>query len=338
MVYVSYKNLIESIYEKLLGIGVRNDVARFLSDGICQNSLRGIDSHGIRLLPHYIDALNGGRLNKNPKYSFIDTSTSTGKLNGDHAPGYAAGCEAMTHAVTIAKKTGISAVSVHNSSHFGAAAFYALKAADQDMIGLSFTNATAHVLSYNGIRPFFGNNPICMCAPIKDEEPFCLDMATTVSTFNKIQKYKEEGKKIPVGWAVDIDGKDTTNPEKVHSLLPIGRYKGFGLSMMVDIFCSLLSGMPFGPSVTAMFDGKLNNKRQLGHFFVVIDIKSFQDVDNFKSRMKEMVNMVRTEPSKDPNEKVICPGDPEKKVKAIRLKEGMPVQEELWDYIINNAK
>ena len=334
MGFVSYKNLIENIYEKLLNIKVRDDVARFLSEGICQNSLRGIDSHGIRLLPHYIDALNGGRLNKNPELYFKQTSSSTGILDGDHAPGYAAGNNAMMHAISIAKKTGISAVSVHNSSHFGAAAFYALKAADQDMIGLSFTNATAHVLSYNGIRPFFGNNPVCMCVPIKDEEPFCLDMATTVSTFNQIQKYKEEGKKIPVGWAVDINGKDTTDPNKVHSLLPIGRYKGFGLSMMVDIFCSLLSGMPFGPSVTAMFDGKLDNKRQLGHFFVVIDIKSFQDVENFKSRMKEMVNMVRTEPSKDPNEKVICPGDPEKKVKAIRLKEGIPVREELWEYII----
>ena len=121
----------------------------------------------------------------------------------------------MSNSVATSIDTGISAVSVNNSSHFGAAAFYALKAADQDMIGLSFTNATAHVLSHNGIRPFFGNNPVCICVPIKDEEPFCLDMATTVSTFNEIQKYKEEGKKIPVGWAVDIDGKDTTDPKKV---------------------------------------------------------------------------------------------------------------------------
>jgi len=295
-------------------------------DGIIQASLRGIDSHGIRLFPHYIQGFNKGRLNKNPKYHFKKTTSGTGIFDANHAPGHAAGIEAMSKAIELAENNGIAAISVCNSSHFGAAAYYGFKAAEKDMIGLSFTQATAHVLSYNGIQPFFGNNPICMVAPAEKEGPFCLDMATTITTFNKVEIYKESGKNLPNGWAVDNSGNETIDPKNVFSLLPIGGYKGFGLSMMVDILCALLSGSKYGPDTSPMFNNDMKEKRYLGHYFIAINIAAFVKPARFKKRMQEMIDRLRSEPKNDKNgHPVIVPGDPEKNYLEERIKFGIPV-------------
>lgn len=322
--YLGYQNLIDSFLNLYDAIEVREDVANLCVSGVCQNSLRGIDSHGIRLFPHYIQAFLEGRLNKNPSYVFNNTSDSITIMDADHAPGHAAGIEAVKRAILQARKNGISAVSVSNSSHFGAAAYYGLEIANNDMIGLSFTNATAHVPPFKGSVPFFGNNPVCMCAPILDEEPFCLDMATTTTTFNSVQKCKAEGIAIPQGWCSDSSGRSTTNPADAYSLLPIGDYKGFGLSMMVDILCGVLSNMPFGPDVTPMFNSDLSSKRKLGHFFIAININSFLSIDDFKRRMKDLAQNLREQPSIDQDFPVQCPGDPEKTQKVKRLKNGIP--------------
>ncbi|MFA4884214.1 MAG: Ldh family oxidoreductase [Candidatus Margulisiibacteriota bacterium] len=317
---------------------VRADVAGFLVEGIVQASLRGVDSHGIRLFPHYLQGFIHGRLNREPKYDFKLTAPSTGKLDGDHAPGHAAGAEGMLKAIGIARTNGIGAVAVHNSSHFGAAAYYAHLAAREEMIGLSFTHATAHVLPYGGLRPFLGNNPICLVAPCEGEEPFCLDMATTVTNFNKVQQYKEQGKQMPPGWGVDENGDETTDPNKLSSLLPIGGYKGFGLSMMVEILCGLLTGAPYGQNVSRMFGTPLSDKRRLGHFFMAIRIDAFEEPKVFKKRLKTMMDELRREPAKDKNFPVMAPGDPEKRCFAERSLKGIPVPEILAKELITLAE
>ena len=141
---------------------VRGDVAIHMIEGVIQASLRGVDSHGIRLFPHYLEGFRKGRLNKNPDYKFYKTGLATSLLNADNAPGHSAGMVGMKKAIALAKKAGIGAVAVSNSSHFGAAAYFSFAAAKEDMIGLSFTHATVHVPPKNGIRPFLGNNPFCL--------------------------------------------------------------------------------------------------------------------------------------------------------------------------------
>ena len=286
-------------------------VGNFLVDGILQASLRGVDSHGIRLFPHYLEGFKKGRLNKKPNYIFDQTGMATGCLDADHAPGHAAGMEGMRKAINLSKSAGIGAVAVANSSHFGAAAYFGFEAARNNMIGLSFTHATAHVAPYEGRDPFFGNNPFCLIAPSKNDHPFCLDMATTTATFNKIQSFKEKKDKLPLGWALNKSGQETTNPNNVLSLLPIGGYKGFGLSMAFEILCSLLTGMEYGKNISAMFGNPMDEKRKLGHFFIAINISSFVDLEIFKSRMSEMINSLRKEPSLNGKKTIMAPGDPE---------------------------
>lgn len=304
---------------------VNEDVIDHVSGSLIQSSLRGVDSHGIRLLPHYLSAIDSGRINPKPDYAFIETSNSTGSLDADHTFGHAAGAEGMLKAISLAEKNGIGAVAVSNSTHFGAAAYFSLLATKQNMIGISFTHADSLMQTYLGKRSFFGTNPICVAVPCKGEEPFCLDMATSLVSWNKIIQYKENGKSIPDGWGYDSNGMETNDPEKVTSLVPIGNYKGFGLSMVVDIFCSLLSGMPYGRDICRMYADPIDKKRMLGHFFIAIDVKPFQDPDLFKDRLKTMMEAVRNEPPMDTDSKIMVPGDPEKITYDTRIKEGIPL-------------
>ena len=333
IVRVNAKKLGKKFLKILKQNGVREDVADYLIKGIIQASLRGMDSHGIRLFPHYLEGFKQGRLNKNPNYEFKKTGAATGVLDANHAPGHAAGMEGMKHAIKLAKSSGVGAVSVSNSSHFGAAAYFALKAAQEDMIGLSFTQATAHVVPYNGIRPFLGNNPFCLVAPCAHEEPFCLDMATTTATFNKVQTFAEKNEQLPPGWALDQHGKETTNASEVLSLMPIGGYKGFGLSMALEILCSLLTEMEFGPNVSAMFGNAMNEKRKLGHFFIAINIANFVDPKVFKARLQQMMDNLRKEPN-DGLAEVLAAGDKEKNTLLNRKLNGIPID----DVVINGLK
>ena len=192
------------------------------------------------------------------------------------------------------------------------------------MIGPSFTNTDSLVKTYAGKRPFLGNNPICIAVPCEGEEPFCLDMATSVVTFNKIRQLKEEGRQAPAGVGTDKDGIETTDPDKITTLLPIGTYKGYGLSLAVEIFCSLLTGMPYGPHIPKMFEAPMSERRRLGQFITAMRIDCFQDKAIFKKRFSGMVEEIRNEPRLDPEVPVMVAGDPEKMHAKERAEKGIP--------------
>ena len=209
-IFVSSEKLSVFIKSVLLKARVREDVAEYVTEGLVQTSLRGVDSHGVRLLPHYMKGVKGGRINPNPNYKFTRTSPSTGLFDADHTLGHAAGMEAAKKAIELANEAGTGHIAIFNSTHFGAASYCALEIANHDMVGMSFTNTDALVKTYAGKRPFLGNNPICFAAPCNGEEPFCLDMATSVITFNKVRMHREEGSPLPEGVASDKDGKSSS--------------------------------------------------------------------------------------------------------------------------------
>lgn len=322
----------------LLSEGVINSVAGYVVRGLVQTSLRGVDSHGIRLFPHYLQVLKAGRINPNPKYKFSQTSSSTGVLHADHTYGHAAGMEAVNKAIELANSAGSGHVAVKNSSHFGAAAFYTLEIANHDMIGMSFTHADSLMLTYNSIETFLGTNPLCFAAPCDNEEPFCLDMATTMINFNKVTQLRENKTPAPLGTGADIDGNETTDSEKIVALLPIGQYKGFGLSLMIEIFCSILTGMPYGKNITRMYKDPLEKKRYLGHFFSAIRIDCFEDLHKFKIRMRKLLEDIRNQPRKHQDVAVQVPDDPEKAFFRKRSVEGIPITSFDWEAFMELSK
>lgn len=300
-------------------------------------SLRGVDSHGIRLVPHYVQAIQIGRIENKSRFSFVSTGLSTGVLDARHRHGIIAGQEGMKHAIKKAKKSGVGVVAVKNSTHFGAAAIYSLLAAEENMIGLSFTNTDSLVVPFGGRDAFLGTNPLCFAAPCAGEDPFCLDMATSTVAWNKIIEYRGFCKKLEKNWAIDKTGAITINPHKAIALLPLGGYKGYGLGLVVEILCSILSGMPFGPLINPMYP--LNKKRRyIGHFFIAIDIKRFIHIDQFKKRLQLIVSSLRRVKTVAGISSVLVAGDKEKENFSERLKKGIPISQNLLDEINKLAK
>lgn len=337
-VLIKAEQLRSAFHEVLASLNVDKVVAHHVVEGLVQTSLRGVDSHGIRLFPHYAKVVKAGRVNGHPKYQFHKGGNSVGRLDADHTYGHAAGAEAMKYVLDMARQTGCGAVSVFNSSHFGAAAYCGLMAAENDMIGISLTHADALMLTTGGIRAFFGTNPICVTAPVEGEGPFCHDMATTTITWNKVKMHREKNLPLAHGLAADKQGESTTDPHAAESVMPIGGYKGFGLGMVVDILCGLLSGMPFGREITSMYLTPLDQRRYLGQFYLALDVSKFQDVKLFKSRLKKYMDEIRREPAKDAANPVMVPGDPEKKAFIARSQEGIPLSSYEYDAIAETCR
>lgn len=315
------KQFFTALFEK---IEVPPRIYQPVVEGLVETSLRGVDSHGIRLIPHYIRAAQLGRINKKPRYTFRQTSPATIVMNADHTYGITAGNVGMRKAVKLAATNGIGAVAVKNSSHFGAAALHSLIAARQGMIGLSFTHVEDLVLPFGGRIPFLGTNPICFAAPCQQEEPFCLDMATTQISFNQLLMHKQLGRILAEGCAADENGKQTTDPATAVHLLHFGGYKGYGLALMIEVLCSLLTGMNYGPYLKHMYPLD-KEKRRLGHFFLAIAISKFVSLEKFKQRIQKLIDELRAIPPAAGFAKVRVAGDPEKEIFLIRKKEGIPI-------------
>ena len=331
LINLNHELLSREMQEVFKRKNVCTDAINHVTSSMVQTSLRGVDSHGIHLFPHYCRAIDGGRVSKDPSYSFTKSAASAGFIDASDGFGHHIGSVAIEKACEMAGETGIAAVSVRNSSHFGAAAYFALQAAEKGMMGMAFTNADALVKAKGSTQAFFGTNPICLTTPLQNEEPFCLDMATSMVSWNKIKNYRREGSEIPDSWAYNGNGESVTNPNEARSLEPAGDYKGFGLGMMVDIFCGILANGFISKDLMAMYDTPIDTPRKVSHFFMVIDPSKFLGSEQFAANMQSMVDRIRKMPTQEGVDEVMVPGDPEKKIKVVRLLEGIPILKEIFD-------
>ena len=270
MIKINYNKLLNFTYKIFRKIKLNEFNAKAVSFGICEASLRGVDSHGIKLFPHYVKSSVLGRKNPRPKFKFYKKFDSAYLLDADNGFGLAAGVKAIDKGMQVAQKKGICMIGVKNSSHPGALASIALPAAKKGFIAFAFTHADSLQLTYGGRKPFFGTNPICFVAPRGKQEPFCLDMASTQISWNKLLNFKRLNKKLPNNTAADKYGKITNNPNLAKSLLSIGDYKGYGLAAMIEIMCSVFLGMNFGKDIPPMYKSSMSKPRKLGQFYIVL--------------------------------------------------------------------
>ena len=326
---IQYNKIYEFHKRVLSKAGLDEHTCESVSFGLCETSLRGVDSHGIRLLPHYTRSALMGRKNPTPDYKFQQVFPAFGHLDADNTFGHAAGMKAIDLAMPLAHDYGISAIAVSNSSHPGAMASYALRAARKGYIAFAFTHADALVASHCGERAYFGTNPICIAAPRNESEPFCLDMAPTMISWNKLLVAKEKGEMLQDKYAADEYGKPTEDPELAKALLPIGGYKGYGIAAMGEVLCGVLTGMGFGRSIPPMFTSPMEKPRHLGQFYMVMRADVCQSQTDFESRLQQMTDEVRSEPDM-PDQQVQLANDPQIKEAKCRKNEGIPIDDSLW--------
>jgi ureidoglycolate dehydrogenase (NAD+) len=311
------------MHARLAALEVDPEAAAHVVGSLVQTSLRGVDSHGIQLFPHYVRAVGAGRIAARPRIVAERTAAATARVDAGHAFGHHAGAVAIDLAVELARDAGVGAVSVRDSTHFGAAAYFALRAARQGCVGFAFTNADALVKAFNAREPVFGTNPVCFAAPMADEEPLCLDMATSLVSWNKVRNCRVSGDLLGAGWAFDRQGNPTTDADAAVSLNPAGGYKGYGLGMMVEVLCGLLADGPVARELLPMFTSPIEARRHISHFFLALDVSRYVPVERFAARLQALAESIRCLPSTDA--RVMVPGDPEKAAFEERSRLGIPV-------------
>ncbi|HEX2855251.1 MAG TPA: Ldh family oxidoreductase [Opitutaceae bacterium] len=300
--------------------------ARQIATSLVQTSLWGIDSHGIARLGHYLSRIEAGSIEARPKIRVKRTGPCSAQVDGGHGHGIVICHRAIETAIALAKKSGIGAVGVANSSHCGAAALYGRRVAAAGLIGIAFTHSDAFVAPHGGTKKFLGTNPICITVPTGDpQHPLCLDMATSAVPYNRVVNYRRENRPLQPGWALDSRGRPTLDAHAVECLLPLAGHKGYAFAFMIDLLCGPLNGMPFGPHIPEMYR-KLSRRRRLGSFFLAIDPARFGGGKKLPAVAKRMAREARNQPRANPAEGVLAPGDPEHRCAERRAREGIPVE------------
>ena len=322
--------LTEFSMKALEKMGVPPDDARLTAEILVAADLRGVDSHGVaHLAPFYIQRIKDGRINVRPQIRVTTHTPSTAVVDGDGGLGFVVSYRAMEDAMKRARDTGCGFVTVNNSTHYGEGAYYAMMALSRDMIGVSLTQGGLGVVAPGSRGRGIGLNVISVAVPAGEEKPFILDMATGVVTGGKLEIAARNGMPIPEGWAVDIDGNPVTDVSKASGgILPLGgtpalgSYKGFGLTMLVDILCSVLSGDLSVPEM----DKVTSAKGRSSHFFGALNIAGFMPVQHFKERMDAMIRAHHNLPKEPDVDKIRLAGELEWETEMERRKNGIPLQ------------
>ncbi|GAB4286699.1 MAG: Ldh family oxidoreductase [Marinilabiliales bacterium] len=327
------KNFTKSIFIK---IGCPENDAQIIADVLMAAELRGIPSHGLIRVNDYIGMYERNRINVKPKIKIVHETPSTAVIDGDNCFGMVAAKASMEKAIKMAQSVGTGWVSTRNSNHYGIAGYYAMMALEKDMIGISMTNANPLVAPTWSLSRFLGTNPIAVAIPAGKQPPFVADFATTPIARGKLNVMAKSGKKAPFGYVQDSDGNPSDKPDILEhggAILPLGgdyehgSHKGYSLAAIVDIFTAVLSGANFGPFVPPQIPYLPYPENQpgkgLGHFFGAMRIDAFQNAEDFKNYMDKWIETFRSaKPAKD-YEKVLIPGDPERKNEKYNLKNGI---------------
>ena len=314
-VFVSIDNLSQIVKETLIKTGVSAEDAAIILDTILFANRRGVSTHGVGRLPLYVHKIAAGHYNPNNEIEVLVDNQAYALLDAHNGFGQVAAFQATQMAIKKAKEFGIAVVGVRNSNNFGTAGFFGDMAARQGCAAMVYANAAPAIAPTGGNKTIFGTNPISFAFPGAGKyDPILLDMATTVVARGKIRLAAKNGEKIPLDWAIGPDGQPTDDPNValLGSLLPIGGYKGYGLSLFVDLFAGLLTGSHYAGGVKNL--SKMDEDSGNGHLFVLIDVDKFMGEEEKKVRIEHFYKRVRLCGEEG---KVFMPGE----IEYIRMKD-----------------
>jgi ureidoglycolate dehydrogenase (NAD+) len=334
---VSAKLLDAFVVELFAAAGVDSESATAVARALVDASSRGVDTHGVRLAPWYLRAVEGGRVNRRPNVTFTLKSAAVGHVDSDDGFGHLASFLAIEQGCVIAEKTGIAAISVGRSTHHGATGVYTLAAAHLGFAAIGMTHADSAVVPSGGIQAFYGTNPISFATPALGEEPLLLDMATSSVPFNRVAVRRDTGAFLPPDVAVDASGAVTRDPNAAVAVLPLGGlpfgYKGSGLAAMVDILCSAFTGMGHGATLASFSGPDYAKPIRVGHFFLILNPSLFQALGDYDARIAAFLADLRHQPAQ-PGERVMAPGDLEKAEAIRRARDGVPIDNITWKSLV----
>ena len=339
--WIPFETMVRFMKDVFMGVGVPEKDAEICADVLIAADKRGIDSHGIgRLKPIYYDRIREGIQNPVTEFEIIREGPTTAVIDGHDGMGMVIAKRSMQMAIDKAKKYGMGMVAVRNSTHYGIAGYYALMAADNDMIGITGTNARPSIAPTFGVENMLGTNPLTFAMPTDEAFPFFLDCATSVSQRGKIEVYDRLGKALPPGWVIGEDGQTRTDTHQIlddlikgtAALTPLGGigedgggFKGYGYATVVEILSAALQQGAFLKGLLGFNTDGSKRPYHLGHFFIAIDIAAFIEPAEFKQASGEILRQLRNSKRAPGEQKIYTAGEKEYLNWLERCDKGVPV-------------
>lgn len=330
----SYEMLKNFCKDAFMNFGFDSNESEIISDVLLTSDLYGIESHGMQRLVRYHKGIEKGLIKVDAKPEIVFETPVSAVIEGNDGMGQLLGYKAMNIAIEKAKQTGMAIVTVRNSNHFGIAGYYAKMACKEGLIGLAMTNSEAIMVPTFGKKAMIGSNPIAIAMPAEPYD-FFFDASTTVVTRGKLEVYNKMEKPLPEGWALNKDGKGSSDASDVlknivakagGGIMPLGgeterlgSHKGYGYGMLCEIFTSILS-MGLTSNHT-----HLNGKGGTCHGFIAINPQVFGDAETIKENFSVFLRELRESPKADGQERIYTHGEKEVFASIDRMKNGIDV-------------
>ena len=300
--------------------------AACVANALVEADLRNIHSHGVTRVPIYTERLARGLFNPTPRIRVERPGAAVAAIDGDNGMGAVVGREAVETAVRIAADAGAAVVGVRHTNHFGIAALYAEALVGRGLVALVCGNAPPTMAPFGGRRAVFGTNPLAFGVPTPGSRPILADMATSIVARGKIILASQRGETIPQGWALDTDGRPTTDADAALAgvVLPFGGAKGSAIALLVDLFAAVLTGATFGTDLPDFY-GDLTRKGDLGAFILAVEPGRFLPAETFLDRVGRYIAMIEACPPAEGFDHVMLPGEVEARTRQQRLAEGVPL-------------
>jgi L-2-hydroxycarboxylate dehydrogenase (NAD+) len=313
--------------------GVPAQDAEILARLMVEADLRGSDTHGAIRLPLYVRRIRAGGINVKPNIRIVSERPSAALIDGDNAMGHLVMRRAAHLAIEKAKATGIGWVGARMSNHAGPAALYVTMPLKHDMIGLYFAvGSSNHLPAWGSSETLLGTNPMAFAVPAQDEPEIVLDMSPTVVAFGKVRLAAQRGEEMPVGWMIDKSGKPLTDPKRMDEghLLPIGGYKGSGLSLIIGLLAGALNRAALGRDVVD-FTKEIGTATNTGQAIAAISIDAFMPAAEFKRHVDGVIRDIRNSQKLPGVERIWLPGEQSHTKLLDRRAHGIPMPKSLRD-------
>jgi LDH2 family malate/lactate/ureidoglycolate dehydrogenase len=310
---IELKSIIQLSQKVLISLGVGYNDAQLVVDSIIDAEMRGVESHGLMRLKPYVERIKKELVNTNPSIEVVKDRESIIVVDGDHGLGQVIADKTLDLCIDRLQTRSTIIAAVRNSNHFGTCGYYSRKAALKGYLAIVASNAGPTMAPWGGTTPLLGTNPIAVSFPVHDFDDFTLDMATSATAKGKIRTYESKSENIPIGWAIDEDGHDTTDPSSAlgGTVLPLGAHKGYGLSMVVDVLCAGLSSASLSYEAESMT--KSNRIANVGHFFMFVKISDLLSLDSFGKRMRDWFDGLKKSELRPGFKEILVPGEIENK-------------------------
>lgn len=328
MTRVAQDSLRAFVAEGFERLGLTPEDAGIFADALIFSELRFHpgQGQGVSRLRRYHQRISSGEVDPRAGWSVLKEGPALALVDAHNGIGTVAAAKAMRLAVRKAKEGGIGTVLVRNSTHYGSSAVHACQALEQGCIGIAYTNAGPEMAPWGGREGAVGTNPWSIAAPTDKGFPAVLDIAITTAGKGMMNWYLREGRKMPLDWAITPEGEETDDPAAALKgpLLGIGGHKGYGLAFMTDVLTGVLAGGGFG--LTPYSDPK---RLDVSHSFTAIDISWFMDVAEFKGRMGEFTDMVKSRALRPGFDEILIPGEQEARRVAAKSADGVPLDDKV---------